>query len=131
MSALRQPTPPVDPPSVAALPATAREVLDAIRAAYTFVDASNEAAALGIVAQRPEIAAALLDALPHVREIFGGTTQVLLLATDHHDGRPPTLSARIEANGSIAEQLAKGDEFYRAWWLRVPVEIDEVLSFGV
>jgi hypothetical protein len=131
MSALRRPTPPDDSPPVAALPATPLEVLDAIREAYTFANASNEAEALGVLVQRPDVSSVLLEALPHVREIFGAKTRVLLIATDHHDGRLPTLSARIDAQGSIPEQLAKGDEFYQAWWLGVPVEIDEVLSFGV
>jgi hypothetical protein len=131
MSASRQPTPPTDPPSVSALPATNARVLEAIRAAYTFVDARNEAEALSILLQRPDIAAVLLDALPHVREIFGGTTQVLLLATDHHDGRPPTLSARIEARGTLPRQLAMQDAFYRTWWLEAGDVVLGELTFGV
>lgn len=130
MSALRQPTPP-DPPSVAALASTSPDVLAEIRAAYTFVDARNESEALGILAQRPDVSAILLEALSHVEEIFGEDTQVLLIATDHYDGHPPTLSARITASGTAPEQLAKRDAFYRAWWLGIPGEIDEILSFGV
>ncbi len=131
MSALRQPTPPVEPPSVAALPATSREVLEAIRDAYTFVDSADEAVALGIVAQRPDIAAVLLDALPHVREIFGDKTQVMLISVDEHTDAPLRLSARIVTTESVEDARAKRDAFYRAWWLSVPAEIDEVLSFGL
>ncbi|MDQ2655388.1 MAG: hypothetical protein M3Z20_20345 [Chloroflexota bacterium] len=131
MSALRQPTPPADPPPVAALPATSREVLKAIRAAYTFVDATNEAEALGILAQRPDVSSVLLAALPHVREIFGDDTRVLLIATNHYDGRPSTLSARIAARGSLSEQLAKQDEFFQAWWLDAGDAVFGELTFGV
>lgn len=130
MSALRQPTPP-DPPSVAALPATSREALEAIRAAYTFVDASDEAVALGILAQRPDVAAVLLDALPHVREIFGDGTQVMLITVDEHTVAPLRLSARIVTSESVPDARARRDAFYRAWWLGVPAEIDDVLSFGL
>ncbi len=131
MSALRQPTPPGDTPSVVALPATSREVLDAIREAYSFVDESNEAAALGILAKRPDIAMVLVEALPRVDEIFGAETRVLLLATDHHDGHPPTLSARIDAVGAISEQLEKQGEFYRTWWLDAGDSVLGELTFGV
>lgn len=131
MSALRQPTPPPETPPVAALPATRRDVLEAVRAAYTFVDARNEAEVFGVLEKRPDVAAVLLDALPHVDNVFGAGTGVLLLATNHLDGHPPTLSARINARGTIQEQLAKQDTFYRSWWLSISGEIDESLSFGV
>lgn len=131
MSALRQPTPPPDPPQVSALPATSKDVLDAIRAAYTFVDASDEAVALGILAQRPDVAAVLLDALPHVREIFGDETQVMLLSVDEHTDAPLRLSARIVTTESVPDARARRDAFYRAWWLSVPAEVDDVLSFGL
>lgn len=131
MSALRQPTPPVDPPSVAALPATSGEVLDAVRAAYTFVDATNEAAAFGILAKRPDIAALLLEGLPHVEAIFGEGTSILLLAIDHHTGEPLTLAARIQTSASVPEALAKQRVFYRAWWLDAGDAILGDLTFGV
>lgn len=131
MSALRQSTPQGDAPSVTALPATSREVLDAIREAYTFVDESNEAAALGILTKRPDIAAVLVEALPRVNEIFGEETRVRLLATDHHDGHPPTLGARIEAVGPVSEQVEKQGEFYRTWWLDAGDRVLGELTFGV
>lgn len=130
MSALRQPTP-GDTPPVVALPATRREVLDAIREAYTFVEESNEAVVLGILAKRPDIAAVLVEALPRVDEIFGAETRVLLLATDHHDGHSPTLSARIATDGPVSEQVAKQGEFYRMWWLDAGDSVLGELTFGV
>lgn len=131
MSALRQPTPPSDAPSVAALATTSSEVLDAIRRAYTFVDASDEAASLGLLAQRPDIAAVLLEALPHVRDVFGESTRILLLAVDDPSDASISLSARIVTSEPVSAARAKRDAFYRAFWLGVPATIDEVLSFGL
>jgi hypothetical protein len=131
MSALRQPTPSNDKPAVTALPATPRAVLDTIREAYAFLDASNEAVALEILSMRPDIAAVLVEALPHVYEIFGAETRIVLLATDHYDGRPTTLSARIEAAGPVQEQAAKLDELYRTWWLGAGDSVLGDLTFGV
>ncbi len=131
MSALRQPTPPAETPSVAALAATSRETLDAIRAAYTFVDATNEAAAFGILAKRPVVAAVLLEGLPHVEAIFGEGTPILLLAIDHHTGEPLTLAARIQTSASVPEALAKQRAFFRAWWLDAGDAVLGDLTFGV
>ena len=65
MSALRRPSPPPAAPApVASLPMTSQETLEAVRAAYTFIHAADEALALGILAQRPDIAALLLEAPP-------------------------------------------------------------------
>jgi hypothetical protein len=130
MSALRQPTP-GDAPSVAALPATRREALDAIREAYTFVDESNEAAALGILARRPDVAAALLQALPHISAIFGDDRRVLLVAIDYHTDEPLGLTVLIDTTGTVSERLMKQQRFYQDWWLSVPGEIADVLSFSV
>lgn len=130
MSALRQPTPP-DPPSVAALPATSREALEAIRAAYIFTDASDEAVALGILAQRPDVAAVLLDALPHVREIFGDGTQVMLITVDEHTVAPIRLSARIVTTESMADALLKRSAFFRTWWNDASSEVLGDLSFDL
>lgn len=130
MSALRQPTPP-DPPSVTALPATSREVLGAIRAAYTFVDSADERAVMSILATRPDVAAILLDALPHVEAIFDKDTPILLVGIDYHTEEPLGLAALIEATGTVSERLAKQQRLYREWWLSVPSEIVDVLSFSV
>ena len=131
MSALRQPTPSADPPAVAALPATSRDELEAIRENYTFVDSADEAVSLGILAQRPDVAAILLDALPHVREIFGDGTQIMLLAVDDPTEPSLSLSARIVTSAPVPAARANRDAFYQAFWLGVPGAIDEVLSFGL
>lgn len=131
MSALRHPTPPDDAPTVAALPTTSLDVLDAIREAYSFVDASNQTTALGILAKRPDVADALLRALPHVRAIFGEGSRILLVAVDYHTNEPPGLAALIETMDTVSESLAKQQRFYQDWWLSVPGAIADVLSFGV
>lgn len=131
MSALRQPTPPPDTPPVAALSATSRDVLDAVRAAYTFVNSEDEAIALGILAQRPDVATVLLDALPYVRVIFGDGTRVMLLSVEDPTEASLSLSARIVTSAPVSAARAKRDSFYRAFWLGVPAAIDEVLSFGL
>ena len=95
MSALRQPTPPADAPPVAALPATPSEVLSAIRDAYSFVDATDEASVLRILAKRPDVAAVLLEALPQMRDTFGDGTHAMLLSVDDHTEASSSLSARI------------------------------------
>src|SRR5688500_19998416 len=79
MTALRQPSP-SEQPRVTALSQTSQEVLEAIRQAYTFVESENEAAVFGILATRPDVAAVLLEALPHVASIFGERTPILLMA---------------------------------------------------
>lgn len=114
MSALRQPTPPADPPAVAALPATSREVLDAIRENYTFVDSADERAVMSILATRPDIASVLMAALPQVYAIFGDGTQVLLVTIDEHNSEPIRLSALIV---STADQDARRKlfSFYTIW----------------
>jgi hypothetical protein len=106
-------------------------VLEAIREAYTFVDESNEAAALGILARRPDVAAALLQALPHISAIFGEGSQVLLVAIDYHTGEPLGLAALVETTDTVSESLMKQQRFYQDWWLGVPGEIADVLSFSV
>jgi hypothetical protein len=131
MSALRQPTPPADSPPVAALPATSREVLDAVRNAYSFVDSADEAVVLGILATRPDVAAVLLDALPYVRDIFGDDTRVMLLSVDDPTEASLSLSARIVTSQPVPAARAKRDAFYQTFWLDVPGAIDEVLSFGL
>ncbi|MCA9878595.1 MAG: hypothetical protein KC442_12460, partial [Thermomicrobiales bacterium] len=132
MSALpRQPTPAADTPPVAALPATSREILERIRKAYTFLDAVDEAAAFSILAQRPDVAAVLLSALPHVREVFDNDTQVLLITVDDHTDAPLRLSARIVTTESLPEALAKRDAFYRTWWSNASDTILGDLSFGL
>ena len=131
MGALRQPTPPADLPPVATLPATPSEVLSAIRNAYSFVDATDEASVLRILAKRPDVAAVLLEALPHMRDIFGDGTHAMLLSVDDHNEASSSLSARIVSTESVPEARAKRDDFYRSSWLGVPGEIDEVLPFGL
>lgn len=131
MSALRQPTTSANTPSVAALPATSPEILRSIRAAYTFPDSSDEEVALSILSQRPDVAAVLLESLPHVRAVFGDETQVMLLVVDDHSEDPVRLSARIVTIDSVPEARSKRAAFYRSWWLGIPVEIDEVLSYGL
>jgi len=131
MSALRQPTPPTDAPTVAALPATPRVVLDAIRGAYSFADATDEASVFRILEKRPDVAAVLLEALPHMRNIFGAGTHAMLLSVDDHTDASSSLSARIVSTESVPKARAKRDAFYRSFWLGVPGEIDEVLSFGL
>lgn len=131
MSALRQPTPPGDTPPVAALPATRREVLDAIREAYSFVDRDDEGIVLSILAKRPDVAEVLLGALPHVHEIFGDDTRIMLLSVDEQTGEPLRLTARIATTESVSAARAKRDVFYRSFWLSIPGAIDEILSFGL
>lgn len=131
MCALRQPMPPSDVPPVAALPATPSEVLSAIRDAYSFVDATDEASVLRILAKRPDVAAVLLEALPHMRDTFGDGTDAILLSVDDHTEASSSLSARIVSTESVPKARAKRDAFYRSFWLGVPGEIDEVLSFGL
>ena len=130
MSALRQPTPPADPLPIAALPATSREVLDAVRAAYTFVDSADEQAAMSILATRPDIASVLMTALPPVYGIFGDGTRVLLVTIDEHNSEPIRLSALIV---SAAEQDARRKlfSFYTTWWNDASGPVLGELSFGI
>lgn len=130
-SALRQPTPPADPPSVTALPATPRETLDVIRMAYTFVDASDERVALGILSQRPDIASVLLEALPQVAAIFGEDAPVVLMTIDEHNREPLRLSACVQTTEPVPAAQEKLIALYRAWWNGVSGDIDEALSFGL
>ncbi|MFT4037648.1 MAG: hypothetical protein QM692_05660 [Thermomicrobiales bacterium] len=132
MSALRHPTPPLEaPPTVAALPSTSREVLDAVRAAYTFIDADDEALALSILTQRPDIATTLLEALPHVATIFGEGTPVFLVTVDDHTGDPITLSARVVTSAALPEAMAQQLALYRTWWNDASGPIFGDLSFGL
>ena len=131
MSALRQPTPPADTPPVAALPATSRDVLDAIRAAYTFVDAADDRAAMSILAARPDVASVLVEALPHVYAIFGEGTPVVLITVDEHSSEPIRLSARIETTLPVREAQETLIAFYRAWWNEASSPVLGDLSFGL
>jgi hypothetical protein len=131
MSALRQPTPPADSPSVAALPTTSREVLDAIRAAYTFVDDADERAAMSILATRPDVAAVLVEALPHVYAIFGEGNPVVLITIDEHSSEPIRLSALIETTHPLPEAQEKRNAFYQAWWNDASGPVLGDLSFGL
>ncbi len=130
MSALRQPTPPAETPSVAALPATSDEVLDAIREGYTFVDPANEREAMAILAARPDVAAVLLAALPHVYENFGDGTRVLLDVIDEHNSEPLRVGARIVSKAS-PDARSKLLAFYTAWWNDASGPVLGDLSFGL
>ena len=105
--------------------------MDAIREAYTFVNAADERAVMGILATRLDVASVLVEALPHVHRIFGDGTRVLLVAIDYHTEEPSGLAALIEATGSVSERLAQQQRFYREWWLGVPGEIADILSFSM
>lgn len=130
MSALRQPTPPADTPAVAALPATSSEVLDAIREGYTFVDPANEREAMAMLAARPDMAAVLLQALPHVAAIFGKETRVLLDVIDEHSFAPLRVGARIVSKAS-PDARSKLLAFYTAWWNDASGPVLGDLSFGL
>lgn len=106
-------------------------MLDVIREAYTFVDSSDEALVIDILARRPDIAVVLLDALPHDRAVFGDDTQVMLLAVDEQTGAPQRLSARIVTTESVPGPRLERDRLYRTFWLDVPGAVDEVLSPGL
>lgn len=132
MSALpRQSTQPEPAPPVAALPSTAPDVMAKVREAYSFFEAWDETQALALLAHRPDVAAVLIEALPHVYAIFGKGTPIRLIAVDDHTGEPITLSARIKASDPGPDSRTKRDAFYRSWWNRVSGEIDDVLSFGI
>lgn len=131
MSALRRPIHAPQPPSsVAAIPQTSRDVLGAIRAAYTFVDAEDEAKALSLLAQRPDVAATLLEALPHVAANFGEDAPVLLVVVEHHNGEPASLAARIQSSTTGAGSLSKLLAFYDDWWNEASGPVLGDLSFG-
>jgi hypothetical protein len=66
-----------------------------------------------------------------VYAIFGEATRVLLVLIDYHTEEPLGLAALIETTGTVSEKLAKQQRFYREWWLNVPSEIADVLSFSV
>lgn len=132
MSALRHPSaPPEAPTPVAALPATSREALEAVRAAYTFMDANDEAQALDILAHRPDIAAVLLEALPHVAAVFGDGTEVLLMTVDDHTDAPITLGARVVTSEALPASLAKQNALFRTWWNDASGPVFGDLSFGL
>ncbi|MFT4037647.1 MAG: hypothetical protein QM692_05655 [Thermomicrobiales bacterium] len=132
MSALRRPTPPPEAPApVAALPSTSREVLDAVRAAYTFVSEDDETQALSMLTQRPDIAATLLEALPHVTAVFGEDTPLLLLVINEHSEAPLRFSAQIVTTHDLAAAQAKRDAFYDRWWSAAAGPVSGDLSFGI
>lgn len=132
MSALRHPSPPPEAPApVAASPATPREVLEAIRAAYTFTSADQERLALSVLAQRPDISEVLLQALSPVTAIFGDETPMWLLVIDEHSGAPLRLSAQIVTTDTLPIAQAKRDAFYDLWWGEAAAPVDGELSFGV
>lgn len=131
MSALRQPTPPTDAPPVAALPATPRVVLDAIRGAYIFADSADESVALGILSQRPDIASVLLEALPHVYASFGDGTGVRLDVLDEHSSEPIRFGARIVSAAASPESRIKLVAFYTTWWNDASRPVLGELSFGL
>ncbi|MFT4037654.1 MAG: hypothetical protein QM692_05695 [Thermomicrobiales bacterium] len=131
MSALRRPKHAPEPPSsVAAIPQTSRQVLEAIGAAYTFVDAEDEAKALSLLAQRPDVSAILIEALPHVVATFGEDAPVLLVVVEHHDGEPDSLAARIQSSAIGSAALEKLLAFYDDWWNEASGPVLGDLSFG-
>ncbi|MDQ2651554.1 MAG: hypothetical protein M3Z20_00805 [Chloroflexota bacterium] len=129
MCALRQPSP-SEQPLVTALPQTSHDVLAAIRSAYTFVDAADEAAVFAILATRPDVAAVLLEALPHVVAIFGDGTQVLLDVIDEHNSEPLRVGARIVSKAS-PDARNKLLAFFSAWWNDASGPVLGDLSFGL
>lgn len=130
MSALRQPTPPADPPSVAALPATPLKVLEAIRTAYTFAVAVDERGVMSILATRPDIASVLMAALPQVYAIFGDGTQVFLVTIDEHNSDPIRLSA-LTISAADQDTRRKIFSFYTNWWNDASGPVLGELSFGI
>jgi hypothetical protein len=132
MSAMRQPTPPDDAPSVAALPAASSDdVLDAVRKTYTFVDATDEQEAMSVLARRLDVASVLLEALPHVYAIFGEDTPVMLVTVDEHNSEPIRLSARIETTLPVPQAQEKRNAFFRTWWNGASDRVLGDLSFGL
>lgn len=99
--------------------------------AYTFVDASDERVALGILSERPDIASVLLEALPQVAAIFGEDAPVVLMTIDEHNREPLRLSACVQTTEPVPAAQEKLIALYRAWWNGVSGDIDEALSFGL
>lgn len=131
MSALPRQSASSGEPPVVALPSTSPEVLAHIRERYTFVSADQEAAALALLARRPDIASVLVEALPHVSAIFGADTDVLLLVIDYHTDEPLGLDALIVTADPLPEAHEKRDALYRAVWNETSLPVLGDLSFGL
>ena len=86
---------------------------------------------MSILATRPDVAAVLLDALPHVRKIFGDEARIMLISVDEHTDAPLRLSARIRSDGSVSEQFARRDALFQTWWNDASATVLGDLSFGV
>lgn len=118
----------IDPTTATTL--TTQDVLARIRIEFAF---RNEIDALAQLSQSPNIASALLDALPTIEALFGRDTTVLLdvVRNPENPAEEPTLFALIQTSLEPDEARPLMRQFREAWWNEASASFRNELNFGL